>query len=156
MEWESDSTCHSHIYAGQEHRSPGRCSGSELEFRDCGAISMWGLLLTAQRQIEGIWGRRLWWEMPVKESQAAMEARWYCWVTQRAWNHHHSLSLPTSQHQQLNNREAGPSNAPDALNYRVGPHPGVPLGAWTGGATKKDWPKRPSDHQLQRLKKRLC
>ena len=27
------------------------------------------------------------------------------------WRHHHSLSLPTRQHQQLNNREAGPSNA---------------------------------------------
>ena len=26
-------------------------------------------------------------------------------------NHHHSLSLPSWQHQQLNNREAGPSNA---------------------------------------------
>ena len=27
------------------------------------------------------------------------------------WSHHNSLSLPTGQHQQLNNREAGPSNA---------------------------------------------
>ena len=27
------------------------------------------------------------------------------------WSHHHSLSLPTGQHQQSNNREAGPSNA---------------------------------------------
>ena len=30
-----------------------------------------------------------------------------------------ALSLPTCQHQQLNNREASPSNAPDSLNYRA-------------------------------------
>ena len=34
-----------------------------------------------------------------------------------------TASLPTCQHWQLNNREAGPSNA-DSLNYRTGPHPG--------------------------------
>jgi len=56
---------------------------------------------------------------------------------------------------------------PNALNYRVGPHPGCPfkclmrrttekdprqgspLSACTGGATEKDWLKGPSDHQLQ-------
>ena len=26
------------------------------------------------------------------------------------WSHHHSLSLPTRQHRQVNNREAGPSS----------------------------------------------
>ena len=30
---------------------------------------------TVERWIKGMLGRRLWWEMPVKESQAAMEAR---------------------------------------------------------------------------------
>ena len=49
--------------------------------------------------------------MPVEESWAAMEARRYCQVTCRGWSHHHSLSPPTRQHYQLNNREAGPSNA---------------------------------------------
>ena len=63
-----------------------------------------------ERQIEGMWGRRLWWEMPVEESRAAMEARQYCWVMWREWSHHHSLSLPTCHHWQLNNRQAGPSN----------------------------------------------
>ena len=29
------------------------------------------------------------------------------------------------------------------------------LSTWTGGATEKDWPKRPSDHQLQEVQKRL-
>ena len=56
---------------------------------------------------------------------------------------------------------------PDALNYREGHHPGCscmcltclttekdprqesPLSAWMGGATEKDWPRRPSDCQLQ-------
>ena len=59
----------------------------------------------------GMWGSRLWWEMPVEESQAAMEVRWYCWVTHREWSQHHSLSLSTGQHWQLNKREAGPSTA---------------------------------------------
>ena len=78
MEWESDSSCHSHTYPGQECSSPGRHSSWELEFRDCGAIPGQGLL-TAERWIEGMWGRRLWWEMLVEESQAAMEARRYYW-----------------------------------------------------------------------------
>ena len=57
----------------------------------CGAIPGQGLLLTAERQIEGVWGRRSWWEMLVEESQAAMETRQYCWVMHRGWRHHHSL-----------------------------------------------------------------
>ena len=40
--------------------------------------------------------------------------------------HHHSLSLSTHQHGKLNNREAD-HQTPDALNYRVEPHPGGPL-----------------------------
>ena len=62
---------------------------------------------------------------------------------------------------------------PDALNYRVGPQPGgpsmclmrrtiekdprqgSPLSAWTGRTTEKDWPKRPSDRQLQETRKKL-
>ena len=69
---------------------------------------------------------------------------------------------------------------PDALNYRVpdtqiyrvGPQQGgppmclmcwttekdlrqgSPLSAWRGGATEKDWPKRPSDRQLQEAQKK--
>ena len=58
--------------------SPGRGSSWKLEFRDCGAIPVRGLLLTAERWMEGMCGRRLWWEIPVEESQAAMEARRYC------------------------------------------------------------------------------
>ena len=123
MEWESGSPCCSRTYPEQERWAPGRCSGSELEFRDCGAIPGRGLLLTAERRTEGVWGRRLWWEMPVEESQAAMEGRQYCWVIHWGWSHHHSLSFSARQHRQLDNRETGPSNA-WVLNCRVGPHPG--------------------------------
>ena len=172
MEWESDSPCHSHTYPGQECWCPGRCSSWELKFRDCGAIPGQALLLTVERGIEGMWGRRFWWEMQVEESQAAMEARRYCLVMHRGWSHHHSLSLPThsSIHSWAVERLA--HQMPDALNYRVGPHPGSsfkrlmsqttekdpkqrsPLNTWTGGAMEKDWPKGPSDHQLQEARKK--
>ena len=45
-----------------------------------------------------------------RKAKAAMEARRYCWVMHSGWRHHHSLFLPTRQHLQPNNREAGPSN----------------------------------------------
>ena len=122
----------------------------------------WGLLLTVERWTEEVWGRRLWWKMPVEESQAAMEARRCCWVTRRGWSQHHSLSLSTVGSWTV---ERPACRMPDSLNYRVGPHPGCPckcLMRWTiekdpsqgakclqGGAMKKDWPKRSSDHQLQ-------
>ena len=40
IEWESDSPCCSHTYPGQGHKSSGRCSSWELEFRDCEAIKL--------------------------------------------------------------------------------------------------------------------
>ena len=110
MEWESDSPCRSHAYPRQEYWSPGRRSGWQLEFRDYEAIAGRGLLLSVERQIERIWGRRSWWEMQVEKRQAVMQARRYCWVTCMGWSHHHSPFLPTRQHRQLNNREAGQLN----------------------------------------------
>ena len=83
----------------------------DAECGDGGSIPGQGLLLPAERWIEKRWGIRLWWERPVEQSRAAMEARQYCWVMCRGWSHHHSLSLPTRQHLKLNNREAGPLNA---------------------------------------------
>ena len=137
MEWEPDSPCHSPIYPGQGRRSPTRCRGWEVEFRDCGAISGWGLLLTVERGRERMWGRRLWREMPVEKCPIAMEARRYCWVTCRGWSHHYSLSLPTHQHQQLNNREADPSNAwCTELQSRT--PTGGPSMCLTWGTTEKD------------------
>ena len=126
MEWESDSSCCSHTYPRQGHTSPGRLSGWELEFRDYGAISRWGPLLTAERWIEGMWGKRLWWEMPVEESLAATKARQYCWV--RGWAITiASLSLYTSINSWIIERLA--HQTPDAQNYRVG-HPGCSLSDW--------------------------
>ena len=43
-----------HTYPRQGCRSPGRCSGWELGFRDCGAIPGLGLLLIVERWNEGI------------------------------------------------------------------------------------------------------
>ena len=114
-----------------------------------------------------------------------MEARRCCWVTHSGWSPHRSLS-PQGQHQQLNNREAGPSNAwptelqsrtparcpceyltnlqggppargllyvPDGWTVEKDPRRGNSLNAWMGGATEKDWPRRPSDRQLQEATK---
>ena len=53
MESESDSPFHNQ-HTGQERGSPGRGSGWEMEFRDCGAILGRGLLLTTERCIEGM------------------------------------------------------------------------------------------------------
>ena len=158
MEWESDSPCHSHTYPGQGHRSSGRHGSWEVEFRNYGAIPGWGLLLTEERWIEGMWGGRLWWKMPVEESQVAMEPRWYCWVTRRGWSYHHSLSFPWQASFSSWTIERLAHRVPEALNYRVGPQSrGDPLCAWMGGATDKDWPKRPSDliASYWRLEKRL-
>ena len=126
MEWESDSPCHSHTHPRQGCRSPGRCRSWQLESRGCGEIPGQGLLLTAERRIEGMWGRRLRWQMPVEESQAAMEAGQYRWITRMGWSHHQSLSLPTCQHWQLNNRKSGPSSTwCTKLQSRL--HPGCPF-----------------------------
>ena len=86
-------------------------------------------------QIEGVWERRLWWEMPVEQSQAATEARGYCWVVCSGWSHHHSLSPLRCRHWQLNNREVGPSNK-DTVNLRAGPLPGCPLKCLTCWSTE--------------------
>ena len=118
------------------------------------AAGSWSLGIVGQSQGEGCcWLRRdglrgcegeeTGWGDMREESQAAMEARRYCWVTGRGWNHHHGLSLPTGQYQQLNNREGGPSNAwHTALQNRTPPRvplympeaPTYTLGSQPGGA----------------------
>ena len=157
MEWESYSLCHSHTY-------PRWCSSWELECRDWSNPQA-RAAVDAERS-GGCEGGDCGGKMPMEESWAAMEARRYCWVTCREWSHHHSLSPLTRQHWQLNSREAGPSKGGHwttersptqgttlsdwcAQLQRKTPRQGSPPSAWTGGATKKDWPKRPSDHQLQ-------
>ena len=108
--------------------------------------------------------------MPVEENQAAMEARWYSWVTCRGWSHHHGLSPHASIGSWTIERLA--HQMPDALNYRVGlhsgcpfkclmhwstewdPRQGIPLSAWTGRAMEKDWPERLSDGQPREARKK--
>ena len=81
----------------------------ELEFRDCGAIPGRGLLLTVERPRGGEEGdcggkypwrkaRHPWMQGNTAESCVGGGATI-------------ASSLPTQQHLQLNNREAGPSNA---------------------------------------------
>ena len=140
MEWESDSPGCSHTYPGQGYRFPGRHSRWELEFRDCGAIPRQGLLLIVERPTEGMWERRLQWEMPVEESQAAMEARWYRWVMSRGGSITiASLSSPASISSWTIERLA--HQMPDALNCRVGPHPGCSV-TWLMRWTTKQDPSR--------------
>ena len=166
MEWESDSPCCSHTYPRQGHRPPeGTAAGS------------WSLGIVEQSPGKGsCWLRRdrsggceggdCGGKIPVEESWAAMEEGQCCWVTCKGWRHHHSLSPPTHASIRSWTIERLAHQMPDALNYRLGRHPacsfkwlmcrtrvgspasGVPLCAWMGRATEKDWPKRPSDFQL--------
>ena len=155
---ESDSPCHSHTHPRQGGRFPRRRSSWELEFRDRGAIPGRGLLLTVERWIEGKWGRRLWWKMPVEESKAAMRARQCCWVMRRGWSRHHSLSphrpasaaelqrlaqqAPEVQWLMCQTAEQDPSQGVPSMYLMPGwteedPRQGRPLSVWTGGATEK-------------------
>ena len=157
MEWESNRPCHRHAYPGQGLRSPSRHGGWELEFRDYGTIARQGLLLTGDSdrgavREETVVGN-------ASGGKRGMEARQYCWVICSGWSHQHSLSLPTCQHPELNNSEAGPSNAWHAERQsrtppRV-PHSVPDLSAWADTrATKKNWPKRPSGHLLQEAREK--
>ena len=125
MEWEAASPCLNHTYPGQECRSPGRHSGWDLEFRYCGAIPGWGLLLTVKRQIKGMWGWRLWWEMPVEEKLGSHGSK--AILLSHAWRVEPSshLSPPTCQRGSWTIERLA-HQMPDALNYRVGLQPGAP------------------------------
>ena len=173
MEWESDTPCHRHMYPKQGCKSPRRHSNWELKCRDCGAIPGWGLQLTARRWPEGMWGRRLWWEMPVEEKQAVIEAKWYFWVICRRCSHHYSLSLSSHASTGSWTIKRLALQAADMQNNRVGlqsvdpfkgltgkatekdPSQGSPLNAWTGRAMEMDKPKRPSRCQLPEARKTL-
>ena len=125
MEWESDSPCCSHTYPRQGRRSPGRHSGWELEFRECGTVPGRGLLLTVERLrgCEGgdCGGNCLWRRagQPWKQGDTA-ESRVGSGATTIA-----SLSLCNSISSWTIERLA--HQRPDALNYRVWPQPGGAL-----------------------------
>ena len=80
--------------------------------------------MTVERRVEGMWGgdcgvKCLWRKagQPWKQGDTAESRVGGGAITQ-------PLSLPTRQHWQLNNREAG-HKMPDTLNYRAGPYPGI-------------------------------
>ena len=129
MEWESDSPCHGHMYSGQGRRYPRRHSSWEPELRVCGTIPRQGLMLTVERWTKGRWGRRLRWETPVEESRQSWKedniAESYVVggaITIASLSPHASISSWTT--------ERLAHQAPDTLNYRVGPHPRYILSAW--------------------------
>ena len=123
MEWESDNPFNTHTCPRQVCRSPGRRSSWELEFRDCGGISGWGLLLTTGRQIKGMWERRLWWiclwrktGQPWKQGDPAESCIRGGAITIASLSPHISMGSWTI--------ERLAHQTPDGLNYRAGPHPG--------------------------------
>ena len=123
MEWEPGSPSRNHTYPGQWQGSPRRRSGWELEFRDCGAILGQGLLLTVERLVEGMWGRRLWWEslwrrarQPRKQDDTAESCVKVGAITIASLSPHTCISSWTIE------RLAHQTS--DTLNYGVGPHPG--------------------------------
>ena len=72
--------------------------------------------MTVERQIEGMWGRRLRLEMPVKDSYTAESRIVSRAITMASLSPCDSIgsgTIETLAHQK-----------PDTLNYRVGPHPG--------------------------------
>ena len=141
MGWESDSPCHGHTCPGQWRWSPGRLSSWELAFRACGVKPGQGLLLTVERWSEGMWGWRLWWEMPVEENRAAMEARQYCWVKDRRWRHQHSLFSHTSISSWTLERLA--HQMPDHWTTEQDPTQGAPLSAWCANLQSRTPPGCP-------------
>ena len=109
----------------QECRSPGRGSGWELEFRNCGAIPGRGLLLTVRDRSRGCeggdsGGKCLWRKarQPRKQGDTAESHIGDGAITIA------SLSPPASLRGWTIERLA--HQMPDALNYR-GPQPGGPL-----------------------------
>ena len=120
MEWESDRPCHSHTYPGQECWSSGRCSSWELEFRDYGAISGKGCHWLQRNTLRGCEGED-WGKMTVEKA-------WQPWQQGDASESHVECGAITiaslSPQASIWTIERLAHQRPDALNYRVGPHPG--------------------------------
>ena len=100
-----DSPCPNHAYPGEGGRLPGRCSGWELELRDCGASPCEGchcLLRDRLRDVEG---------GDCGGLQYRFHASAILQTHAQGWSHPPSLLPASHQHWQLNHRDAGPSNA---------------------------------------------
>ena len=135
MEWESDSLCRSQTYLRQGRRSPGGCNGWDLETveqsQGKGCCWLWRDGSNGCEGGDGD-GRCLWREarQPRKQDNTA-ESRVGGGTITIA-----SLSPPASISSWTTERLA--HQRPDALNYRVGPHPGRPFKCLTSQSTEKD------------------
>ena len=127
MEWESDSPCHSQMYLGQGHSYPRRCSNWELE----------GIL--AQSWREGChWLKR---DGPREHEEGDCAGKCLWKEARQPWKQGDTAELcivgeaitiaSPSPHASIDSWtiETLAYQAPDAPNYRVGPHP-VHLTAW--------------------------
>ena len=132
-------------------------TGWKLEGRDWRAIPGWGLLLTAGKWSKRTGGRRLLWGMPLEESQAAMEAGRYCWVTQGGGCSHHGSLSPHAAGPAAYKQRKTPERAAlwvaDVPSNREGPRPGVPLEHLACQAVEKDQPVRPFECQVPEARK---
>ena len=114
------------LAARQECKSPGRCSGWELGFRDCGAIPGEGCYRPWRDGSQGCdggdcGGKCLWRKarQPRKQGDTAESCVGGGAITiasQPPKTTIHSWTIESLSHQTT-----------DALNYRVGPHPGSPF-----------------------------
>ena len=177
MEWESDSPCCSLTHPRQD---AGPLEGA--------AAGSWGLEIVEQSQSKGCCSLQRDRSRGCEGRGLGGKCQWR--KARQPWKQGSNAKshvaggaitiafLPTCQHQQLNDTDAGPSNTwrtelqsrtPPRCRTRVGPQPGAPsmcrttqkdprqgnpLNAWMSGATEKDWPKRPSDRQLQEARKK--
>ena len=62
--------------------------------------------------------------------------------------------MPDALKHRVGPQPGGPLYVPDTRNNREGPQAREPPSAAMGGAEEKDWPKRPSDRQLQEAQKK--
>ena len=125
MEWESDSPWCSQAKPGQGWGSPGRCSGWEVEFGECRAISgrevLW-LWRDGLRGCEGDCDRKCLWRkagQPWKQGDTAESCIGGGSITIASFSPQASISNWTIE--RLTHK------MPDTLNYIVGLHTGCPF-----------------------------
>ena len=95
--------------------------------------------------------------MPLEESQAAMEAGWYCWVTHTGWSHNCSLSLSHHASDCSWTRERPQRGQPfECLMRQViekDPSQGCCLGSYCAKQWRRTSQGTPLNESCQRLEK---
>ena len=183
MGWESDSPCTPiHTPGRKAGLLEGAVAGSwslgiveQSQHEGC----CWLQRNRARGCEGGDWGEKRMWRkarQPRKQGDTA-ESRFGggAITTASLSTHRVCFGSWNTRHTELQSRTPPrvPFWVPDALIYRVGPQSGkatsiclmgtttekdprqgIPISSWKGGATEKDWPKRPSDRQLQEAQKK--